>query len=72
MKGISEDILAKIPVSLNNTQTVLFDSTLFKKREYKAPVKIEGFTFSLLDKFGEVLDLNLNDYSFLLEFTLLE
>ena len=74
MKEISEDILAKIPVASNTiqTQTILLDSTLFKKREYKAPVKIESFTFSLLDKYGEVLDLNMNDYSFLLEFTLLE
>jgi hypothetical protein len=72
MKEISEDILAKIPVSLNDTQTTLLDNHHFKKREYRAPVKIESFSFSLLDKFGEVLDLNKNDYSFLLEFTLLE
>jgi len=72
MEGISEDILAKIPVSLNNTQTNVLDTILFKKREYRAPVKIDSFSFSLLNNYGEILDLNKNDYSFLLEFTLLE
>jgi hypothetical protein len=41
----------------------------FKKREYLGPVRVERLHFRLLNKFGDVVDLTHNDFSFALEFT---
>ena len=41
---------------------------MFKKREYLGPVRMERLHFRLLNKFGEVVDLTYNDFSFTLEF----
>jgi hypothetical protein len=72
MNEISENILARITISSSHNTVVMDNGSdlIFKKREYKAPVKIESFHFSILDKYGDIIDLNKNDYSFLLEFTL--
>jgi hypothetical protein len=68
------DILARITVSSSHNTVVIDNGSdqIFKKREYTIPVKIGALSIRLLDKFGEVIDLNGNDYSFLLEFTVLE
>jgi hypothetical protein len=42
---------------------------VFKKREYLGPVRLEKMNFRLLNKFGDVVDLTNNDFSFALEFT---
>jgi len=42
---------------------------MFKKREYLGPVRLEKMNFRLLNKFGDVVDLTNNDFSFALEFT---
>jgi hypothetical protein len=71
---IRNDILARITISSSHN-TVIMDNgadQIFKRREYTIPVKVGAFHIRLLDKFGEVIDLNGNDYSFLLEFTVLE
>lgn len=70
----STDILARITISSSHNTVVIDNGSdqIFKKREYAVPVKIEHLHIRLLDKFGEVIDLNGNDYSFLLEFTLLD
>jgi hypothetical protein len=41
----------------------------FKKREYLGPVRVERLHFRLINKFGDVVDLTHNDFSFALEFT---
>ena len=71
---INNDILARITISSSHN-TVIMDNgsdQIFKRREYTIPVKIGSLYIRLLDKFGDVIDLNGNDYSFLLEFTILE
>ena len=68
------DILARITISSSHN-TVIMDNgadQIFKRREYTIPVKIGSLYIRLLDKFGDVIDLNGNDYSFLLEFTVLD
>jgi hypothetical protein len=42
---------------------------ILKTRDYFGPVKISRLNIRLLDKFGDILQLNGNDYSFLIEFT---
>jgi hypothetical protein len=71
---INKDILARITISSSHNTVVIDNGAdqIFKRREYTIPVKIGSLHIRLLDKFGEVIDLNENDYSFLLEFTVLE
>jgi len=71
---ISRDILARITIGSSHNTVVMDNGAdqIFKRREYTIPVKIGALYIRLLDKFGEVIDLNGNDYSFLLEFTILE
>jgi len=71
---INKDILARITIGSSHNTVVIDNGSdqIFKKREYTIPVKIGALSIRLLDKFGDVIDLNGNDYSFLLEFTVLE
>jgi len=71
---MSNDILARITISSSHNTVVIDNGSdqIFKRREYTVPVKIGSLYIRLLDKFGDVIDLNGNDYSFLLEFTVLE
>jgi hypothetical protein len=39
-----------------------------KSREYFGPVEISQINIRLLDKFGDILEMNGNDFSFLMEF----
>ena len=68
------DILARITIGSSHNTVVMDNGAdqIFKRREYTIPVKIGALHIRLLDKFGDVIDLNGNDYSFLLEFTVLE
>lgn len=68
---IGEDLLGRITVNSNNNE-ILFDNgsdLTFKKREYMGPVTIEKLKISLINRYGELIDLNMNDFSFTLEFT---
>ena len=53
--------------SNTNVQNTSADA-VFKQREYFGPVKIERLHIRILDRFCEVVDINKNDYSLLLEF----
>jgi hypothetical protein len=62
---LGNTIMAKIPVT-TNANTIIFNNgsdRLFKTREYFGPVKLERLRIRLLNKFGEVIDMNTNDYS---------
>lgn len=66
---IGKNILARISVS-SNENTIILDNgsdLIFKKRTYFGPVKIEKLQIRLVDRFGEVVNLNANDFSFALE-----
>ena len=69
---IGNNILARIPVIeeygsiLYGTQGVDFIS---KKREYFGPIKLERMNIRILNRFGEVINLNQNDFSMVFEIT---
>jgi hypothetical protein len=42
---------------------------IFKQRDYFGPVKIEKLHLRLVDRFGETLDIQNNDYSVAIELT---
>lgn len=63
--------MARITLT-SNAYTVAIDNAqdnIFKKREYFGPVKLEKMRIRLLNRFGDTIDMNENDYSFLLEVT---
>lgn len=68
---LGKNILARITLT-SNAYTVAIDNAqdnIFKKREYFGPVKLEKMRIRLLNRFGDTIDMNENDYSFLLEVT---
>ena len=72
--SIDENILAKIPM-VNGKLSMIIDEndgvSLTKTRTYNGPVNLRKFVIRVLDKFGEIIDLNHMDYSFTLELELL-
>lgn len=67
------NLLGRVPIG-NDELTVINDSggdTTFKTREYLGPVRLEKLTIRLLDKFGNVIPTNGNDYSITLELQVL-
>lgn len=68
---LGNNIIARIPVTapaLNINYTSPSD-LIFKQRDYFGPVKIEKLHLRLVDKYGEVLDVQNNDYSIAIELT---
>lgn len=69
--SINENILAKVPL-LNGKFSIIINENnsnpLIKIRRYNAPVNINKFDIKLLDKYGNILNLNNMDWSFSLEF----
>jgi len=68
---LGDNILGRITVT-SGTNTILIDNTsdkIFKQRDFFGPVKIKQIHIKLLNKFGDILNLNNNDYSIALEFT---
>jgi hypothetical protein len=67
---ISNNILAR--VGLNNVPYTILEinnaDLVYKKREYYGQVKLEKLKFRLLNNLGKVVNMNNNDYSFVLEF----
>jgi hypothetical protein len=68
---ISNNIMARITVdSLPNT--ILYDNgrdKIFKERTYMGPITLEKLKINLLNKYGEIINLNETDFSFTLELT---
>lgn len=68
------NILARISVS-SSQNTIIIDNggdMIFKKRNYIGPITIDKLHIKLLNRFGKVIDLIGNDYSFILEITYLQ
>jgi hypothetical protein len=66
---IGKNILARI-VLTSGANTIVTDNAsdcIFKKREYFGPIKLEKFRIRILNRFGDVIQLKQNDYSFVLE-----
>jgi len=69
---MEEDIIGKIPITNGKLSIIITESNaLVKTRKYNGPVNIRNLHIRLLDKFGEVLDLNNMDFSFTLEMEIL-
>ena len=70
-KYLSTKILARVPVTDSANTNMYNDNSDFitKQRTYKTPVTINKLHIRLLDRYGDVIDNNKNDMSFLLEFT---
>ena len=70
---MEENILAKIPM-INGKFSLIIDENnnpLTKTRKYNGPVNIRKIHVKILDKFGNVIDLNNMDFSFTIEFEIL-
>jgi hypothetical protein len=71
---MDENVLAKIPMVNGKLNLVVDDNdgnSLIKTRRFNGPVNMKKVHIRLLDKFGEIIDLNKMDFSFTLEMELL-
>lgn len=69
----SSTILGRIGIMVP-ANTMLFNTAsdkVFKTREYFGPISITRLNFKLLDRFGNVINLQNNDWSISLEFTVI-
>jgi hypothetical protein len=67
---LNNNIISRIPVS-SGSNTFMINTTadlIFKQRDYLGPVKIDKLKVRILDKYGDVIDINNNNFSFSLEF----
>jgi hypothetical protein len=70
---LNEDIIAKIPM-INGKLCLIIDESnnaLTKTRKYNGPVNISRLNIKILDKFGNIIDLNHMDYSLTIEMEIL-
>lgn len=66
---LGNNVMGRISVT-TGMNTIVSNTTsdcVFKKREYFGPVKLEKLFVRLLNKYGEPIILNRNDFSFVLE-----
>lgn len=66
---LGNNILARITLTTGKN-TIIIDNgvdNMFKKRDYFGPAKIEKFRIRVMDRYGTILNLNENDFSFVLE-----
>ena len=70
---LQKNILARIPLDSDvNSKFLSFHETdTVRKRSYFGPVNIKRMHIQLIDEYGEIIDLNNQDYSFNLEFEVL-
>jgi hypothetical protein len=66
---LGKNIMGKIPVPtpFNTIMTNNTSDLLFKKRDYFGPVRLERLKIRIIDRFGNTIDLNQNDYSITIE-----
>ena len=69
---LDKSILAKVPMNDEKLALIIYDNNpLCKIRLYNGPVTLKKLHIKILDKFGNVVDLNNMDFSFTLELELL-
>ncbi len=66
---INNNILAKVVISTGQFTNLVDNGSdnVYKERHYYGPVKLEKLHIRLLNRFGDVIDTNHNDFSFTLE-----
>lgn len=73
-QSIDPHILGRISIS-SSQNTIIIDNgydKIFKTRDFIGPVKIEKIHIKLLDRFGRNINMIGNDFSFIIEFNVLE
>ena len=73
-KGLlNEEVIAKIPMNNGKLSLIVNEDSnpLSKVRKYTGPINIAKLQIKLLDKFGNIIDLNNMDYSLTLELEVL-
>ena len=68
---IGNTIMAKLPIAID-PNSIMFNNgsdQLFKTREYFGPVKLEKLRIRLINRYGDVVNLNNEDYSMSIEIT---
>lgn len=75
---LDKNIIAKIPYGLNaipnNTFPTMFinkENLISSDRQYFGPIHLQKIAIRLLNRYGNVVDLNLQDFSFTLEMNVL-
>tara|TARA_B100001063_G_scaffold225371_1_gene234130 strand:+ start:190 stop:1518 length:1329 start_codon:yes stop_codon:yes gene_type:complete len=70
---LQKNILARIPLDgdINNKFLAFHETDTVRKRNYFGPVTIKRLHIQLIDEYGELLNLNNQDFSFNLEFEIL-
>jgi hypothetical protein len=70
---LNEEVIAKIPMINGKFSLIINDNNnaLAKIRKYNGPVNLSRLQIKVLDKFGDVLDINNMDYSLTLELEIL-
>jgi len=72
--SIHENVLAKIP-TINGKLCLIVDenegTNFTKTRRYNGPVNLKKLQIRIMDKFGDIINLNNMDYSFTLELEIL-
>lgn len=70
---IGNNLLGRISVNVPAQDIMINNASdrVFKQRDYLGPVNLRKFNIELLNKFGDLLDLNNNDFSMALEMTVL-
>lgn len=66
---VSNNILAKIPVGTGSNTLLVQEDKFNKLRQYFGPVNIKKLRIKLIDRFGNIVNLNNNNYTFTLELT---
>jgi len=62
---LGKNIMARIPIDVGSNSIIMNTSSdgLLKSRNYFGPIRLERIRIRLLDRFGQVIDLNGNDFS---------
>ena len=69
--SIGDNILGRVSIN-ESFSTVVYNTSndrIFKQRDYMGPVNLNKFRIKILDKYGNVIDMNNNDISLSLEVT---
>ena len=70
---VGNNILGRISVTTPSNEVMMTTPAdrIFKQRDYLGPVTLHKFTIEILNRFGDLIDLNNNDFSLSLELTVL-
>lgn len=71
ISSLGDNILGRVSIteSFNSILLHTANDKIFKQRDYLGPVNLNKFRIKILDKYGNVIDLNNNNFSMSLEIT---